>query len=126
MIIYPESYQSIFSEKAPVKVAKMKSQINMAAVSNYALKLAVCLALFIVLFSGFLLVRTEASVNHVAPASAGEQMVVVAQGDTLWEIARKYSDSSDDIRWSVFQIRERNRLSSPDIWPGQKLVIPSS
>ncbi|WP_338551514.1 LysM peptidoglycan-binding domain-containing protein [Paenibacillus sp. KS-LC4] len=126
MIIYPESYSSIFKEKAPVKVVKMKSQINMGAISSYALKLAVCLALFIVLFSGFLLMRTEASVNHVAPAAAGEQTVVVAQGDTLWGIARKFSDSSDDIRWSVFQIRERNQLSSPDIWPGQKLVIPSS
>ncbi|MGG4145413.1 LysM peptidoglycan-binding domain-containing protein [Paenibacillus algorifonticola] len=125
MIIYPESYQSIFSKKAPVKAVKMKWQISKAGFSNYVLKLAVCLALFIVLFSGLLLVRTEASVNHVAPAVAGEQTVVVTQGDTLWELARKYSDNSEDIRWSVYQIRERNHLSSPDIWPGQKLVIPS-
>ncbi|NLY18393.1 MAG: LysM peptidoglycan-binding domain-containing protein [Clostridiaceae bacterium] len=61
-------------------------------------------------------------------ASAGNsppayRYISVRPGDTLWEIADKYSGNTD-IREYIYKIRKINGLESATIYAGQKLIIP--
>jgi LysM repeat protein len=71
-----------------------------------------------------LLIFTVA-VAVVARTSSGhgrERSYVVKRTDTLWSIAvRTYGG---DPREGVWKIQQRNRLESPLIRPGDRLVLP--
>lgn len=56
-------------------------------------------------------------------ANGPEQHYRVRAGDTLWSIAEK--TYSGDPRQGVWELRERNRLDTATIVPGQMLVLPS-
>ena len=49
--------------------------------------------------------------------------VSVKPGDTLWEIADKYSDNIE-IREYIYIIKKINGLEDATIYAGQKLYIP--
>jgi nucleoid-associated protein YgaU len=49
---------------------------------------------------------------------------VVAQGDTLWEIAGQHVSPGDDVRPLIEAIKERTGISSSAIQVGQVLQIP--
>jgi nucleoid-associated protein YgaU len=49
---------------------------------------------------------------------------VVAAGDTLWTIAARHSEPSDDIRRVIADIRETSGMDNSSIYPGQVLRIP--
>jgi LysM repeat protein len=68
---------------------------------------------------------TNASEQSPAPAAIGEREIVVSTGDTLWGIASQVSNPSDDIRFVVYLIKDRNNLSNTNLTPGQKLIIPT-
>lgn len=53
----------------------------------------------------------------------GYSEYVVQAGDTIWNIARE-CNMQQDIRKTVFNIRIKNKLDSPIIFPGQTLLIP--
>jgi len=80
---------------------------------------------FLLLFSGFTLVRSFASTGELAPASSEEIVISVDSGDTLWELARTYKDPAIDTRQAVHVIMERNGLSAPDLQSGQQLIFPA-
>ena len=48
----------------------------------------------------------------------------VAEGDTLWEIAKLTLPNNTDIRDYIREIRKANDLSNANIKVGQKLMIP--
>jgi nucleoid-associated protein YgaU len=49
----------------------------------------------------------------------------VKSGDTLWDIASRYSTEKDDIRQLTYAIREINKLNeNAQIYPGQTVKIP--
>jgi nucleoid-associated protein YgaU len=50
----------------------------------------------------------------------------VVGGDTLWDIAAVHTPEGDDIRYTLFEIRQLNDLDGSVISPGQLLRIPSS
>jgi len=50
--------------------------------------------------------------------------VVVQEGDTLWQIARRYSGPEVDARKMVDMIRDVNDLSTAVVRPGQVLKVP--
>jgi len=56
-------------------------------------------------------------------ASGPERQYRVKPGDTLWSIAER--TFAGDPREGVWELRERNRLDSATIVPGQLLVLPS-
>jgi len=56
-------------------------------------------------------------------AGGPERHYRVKAGDTLWSIAERMH--AGDPRESVWELRERNDLSSATIVPGQMLVLPS-
>ncbi|PWW00674.1 LysM domain-containing protein [Paenibacillus cellulosilyticus] len=77
----------------------------------------------IILFSGALMVMTEAMSDHPAEPTEGESVVNVAPGDTLWSIAS--ATGNGDIRERVFEIKLRNNLDSDELKAGQQLIIPA-
>ena len=52
------------------------------------------------------------------------EIVKVQQGDTLWNIAEKYSDKNTDIRETIYAIEQANDLKPQDLMPGLELRIP--
>lgn len=68
---------------------------------------------------------TDASGSSPEAATNDEQVITVRTGDTLWEIARQFTDSKHDIRYVVYLIKDRNELHSAEIKSGQKLIIPN-
>ena len=63
--------------------------------------------------------------NTVMSAPEHCEKVVVYPGDSLWSIASELNDGSFDTRDIVNDISELNRLSSPAVFVGQTLSIPS-
>lgn len=49
---------------------------------------------------------------------------IVAQGDTLWEIAKLTLPDNTDIRDYISEIRKTNDLDNANIKVGQNLMIP--
>lgn len=50
--------------------------------------------------------------------------VYVGPGDTLWEIAKKYGPKTQDIRKTIYEIKEYNNLQDSYIYQGQILKVP--
>lgn len=50
--------------------------------------------------------------------------VVVETGDTLWHIAQKHYDESQDIRMIIDDIKAYNQLNDATIRPGDTLLLP--
>jgi len=51
--------------------------------------------------------------------------VYVKPGDTVWQIASKYTTDKDDVREVVFEIRKINKLdNNASVYPGQILKVP--
>jgi len=49
----------------------------------------------------------------------------VSKGDTLWDIARFYSDDNVDVRIVIREIEEKNNLEGALIYCGDKLLVPT-
>ncbi|XID94426.1 LysM peptidoglycan-binding domain-containing protein [Paenibacillaceae bacterium WGS1546] len=94
--------------------------------SGQAVRSLFMLLAFLILFSGFSMMRTAASPQAVSPAAKGELVISVDSGDTLWEIARTHTVVSMDTRQAVHAIMERNALRSASLKPGQELILPAS
>jgi hypothetical protein len=56
--------------------------------------------------------------------SQGRRTHVVEEGETLWGLARHYASSADP-RDYVYQLQQINDLRSPQVFPGQELILPS-
>lgn len=50
--------------------------------------------------------------------------VTVDQGDSLWGLAARYGPGNRDIRLMVDEILRINGLASPELQPGQVVLIP--
>jgi LysM repeat protein len=61
----------------------------------------------------------NAATTHQPPAAS----VVAKPGDTLWSIAVRVRPNTDP-RITVDQIMAANRLASPVLQPGQRVVLP--
>ncbi|HEX2370818.1 MAG TPA: LysM peptidoglycan-binding domain-containing protein [Acidimicrobiia bacterium] len=51
--------------------------------------------------------------------------VVVAAGDTLWDLASAATPPGRDVRATVFEIRKRNHLTDSVLRPGQVVRVPA-
>lgn len=50
---------------------------------------------------------------------------VVAEGETLWELAATVADDGSDLRRIVRDIQHLNQLDGATIHPGQRLDLPA-
>lgn len=69
----------------------------------------------------FLLIGGAADAE-APPAPATEY--VVAEGDTLWDIASAHTDVGEDVRATIGAIRDRSGIDSSSLQVGQVLHIP--
>ena len=69
-------------------------------------------------------VGASASDDAPAPTVSAKVEHRVLPGDTLWDIATVYTDPGDDVRNTVFDIKQANGLDDSIIRVGQVLVIP--
>lgn len=79
--------------------------------------LSFCTTFILLIAGNFIFMEEEVYSYH---------KVTVTHGDTLWEIAGKYTAEHEDIREVVFRICEENDLADQDIQPGQIIRIPVS
>lgn len=88
--------------------------------TQLSVQLSVLLATVCVVF---LLIGGASDANAGAqPAPATEY--VVAQGDTLWEIAAEHVSDGEDVRVFIDEIKDRTGITSSDLQVGQVLQIP--
>jgi len=82
---------------------------------------SVALALVLLLTSTVVARATDGSGDEfVTPRVELE----VTPGDTLWGIAAAYTEPGDDVRETIFEIKQANQLESSVIVVGEILVIP--
>lgn len=62
--------------------------------------------------------NTFGSQNYKDP-----EIVIVQQGECLWQIASRYAEGRD-VREVVREIKSYNSLKSTDLYPGMVLQIP--
>lgn len=115
------TYKSIYNDTVKIEPVKQKKVLSG---KGFYKKVVMSTVILMILFTCFKLIGTNATTNSSAEPQAGEQVIVVQSGDTLWSIAKQYIDESDDVRYMIFKIQSRNVLQSSHIVPGQKLIIP--
>ena len=59
---------------------------------------------------------------HGSSGAGPKRTYVVRPGDTLWSVARR--TYSGDPRQGVWELQQRNHLTSATIVPGERLVVP--
>jgi len=121
-MLNPTFYQPNYNQS--MHAASRYKRSRFVHTNGRMIKLFVCLGVFVLVFTSFLLITGNAATATVKPAAAGEYEITVSSGDTLWSIARKQVDNRLDVRYAIFAIQERNGLQTVDIKPGQKLIIP--
>ena len=55
-----------------------------------------------------------------------EVQIVIAPGDTLWQLAGQYNYYDEDIRDVIYRIKKVNHLESSSLLVGDTLIIPVS
>ena len=125
MINNPSCYRSIYKQEER-GLFQIKYLI-MRLAKRHLLKLFVCIAVFILLFTSFLMMSTDASSNQLLATSEHESVITISSGDTLWKIAKKQGlvSGQDDIQYIIYLIKDRNNMKSSNITAGQQLVIPN-
>ena len=62
--------------------------------------------------------KTNADISHKT------ELVYVAPGDTLWEIANTYCDEDTDVREFIYKIKKLNNLKNSNLIVGQSFEVP--
>ena len=60
----------------------------------------------------------------VASATAPPVTHVVLPGETLWSLAEQHAPASEDPRNYIYDLQQRNHLSTATIYPGESLILP--
>ena len=80
------------------------------------------IALFVAVVTVVALLLVPRLMSTVSSVSE-PQVHVVEAGETLWGVAGEFG-GDEDPRAYVHDLLEVNRLSSPQVFPGQKLILP--
>ena len=72
-----------------------------------------------------ILAITPLAISRAFVDTTTYETVYVKPGDTVWQIAAKYTTDKDDVREVVFEIRRINKLdNNAKVYPGQALKVP--
>lgn len=69
--------------------------------------------------------QLTAGASSAAPVRPATTVVVVQEGESLWQIARRVAPH-DDPRAIVTRVREINHLGTEPVVPGQSVLVPVS
>jgi LysM domain len=83
------------------------------ALSRVLISVTAMMVLVLVLASGV-------AARDPGPAAV---TIVVAPGDTLWDLASAATPQGGDVRATLYDIRERNHLTDSVLRPGQVLRV---
>ena len=83
------------------------------------IRLIIAFLVVMLMTAGFMLLFHSSASGDVIPEYT---TVVIAKGDTLWGIARNFSNDNEDIRNKISEIKKLNNISS-DLRVGQELII---
>ena len=98
-------------------------QINAARLVSTVILLGMLLAMTAFVFSNTIHISFSLSdLRHSEPTQY--TIIKVAEGDSVWSLARNFNGSEKDLRKSVDRICEVNCLDSYMIHPGDELLIP--
>lgn len=86
-----------------------------------AARVRLLLFVLIGLFAGTGVVHALQS--NTPPAEV--RTVVVSPGDTLWSIAESNKPEGADTRIFISGIKQKNELSSSEIYAGEELILPN-
>ncbi|MDK2920105.1 MAG: hypothetical protein PWQ37_2838 [Candidatus Petromonas sp.] len=79
--------------------------------------------LLMILFT--LIMSIYALINRVEGYEGMQYIEIsVKDGDTVWDLARKYTSNDKDVRKSIYKISKINNLNNYHIFPGQIIKIP--
>lgn len=101
----------------------MKKQKRYIIISRFRFTMFI---LFLIIFSNLLL-SFIFKPNKGFTSTMEEEIIdviIIKDGDNLWNIAKNYNKNSKDIRKDVYKIKEFNNLSNYNIKKGQVLYIP--
>lgn len=80
---------------------------------------------FICIVSTLLLAITVFATNHKPKTQVSYKTVVIEEGDTLWEYAKKYYPDRE-IRSAIYELKKINNLKDSTIYEGQTIKVPDT
>ncbi len=83
------------------------------------IRLLIAFLVVILMSAGFMLLFLDTASGDIVPEY---KTIVITKGDTLWNIAKRFSKENEDIRNKISEIKELNNIGS-DIRVGQELII---
>jgi len=88
------------------------------------------LAVFLVTLAAVLVAGVFLGAGSVATQERGESVpssvVMVAPGETLWDIASRITPSGEDVRDTMYDIKRLNALPSSALDAGQRIRVPAA
>lgn len=90
---------------------------------RYVLKNRRRFYMIIMVLTVLLTVTVFASVVNGADSNNGYETITVERGDTLWDLAKEYSNGTD-IRIYIEKIKDMNDMSDSNIYAGDLLKLP--
>lgn len=87
-------------------------------------KFKLCVFIFVVSFICLAIVLSPLFNRGQAMEQIQFKTYFVAEGETLWRIAKRTLPDNTDIRDYIGEIRKANNMINANILAGQKLVIP--
>ncbi len=91
--------------------------------SRYVLKNRKRFYTFIMILTVILTVTVFATAANGADSHSGFETVTVERGDTLWDLAKEYSNGTD-IHVYIERIKVMNDMSDSTIYEGDVLKLP--
>lgn len=80
------------------------------------------IAILISIIFSTLIIATTRTKGYAEPQHT---QIVVAPGDTLWDIVCEYYGNNVDIRRKILSIRNTNKLVTSELQVGQVLLLPA-
>ncbi len=98
-------------------------QINTGRFFGTVILLGMLLAMAAFILSDFVHISFDLTdMRETVPTEYA--IIQVAEGDSVWSLAKNFTDSGRDLRKSVDMICEVNSLEGYVIHPGDELLIP--
>ncbi|KNF08913.1 LysM domain-containing protein [Gottschalkia purinilytica] len=72
----------------------------------------------------FILLSNIFNINVYSKKVDKHKEVVISDGDTVWQIAKKFNNNNEDVRIMVNRIIRANDLKNQFIKPGDTIKVP--
>lgn len=103
----------------------MKKKYIIVSPVRFAVFLTMCAVILIFITSTLVAFSFTSDRAVSIPETDSYIKVSVSAGDTIWDIAREYTDNKTDVRKTVYDICEINNISPEKIRPGDIIYVPA-